>query len=143
MDSPKYVFDNIDDLKRNREIEGETGTELGLPGDRTLIVLAASDANPRWRQQSEQILNELGRLRNARASSERVRAFLARKYAETLIKDWRGITSNGTPIPFSPEACTAFLLAADDAYAAVDAVVYETKNFRGSRIEAVVGEAKN
>ena len=30
-----------------------------------------------------------------------------------------------------------------DAYAALDAIVYETKNFRGQRIEAVVDEAKN
>ena len=43
----------------------------------------------------------------------------------------------------SVEAGEAFLLAADDAYAAVDAIVYETKNFRGQRIEAVVDEVKN
>ena len=68
---------------------------------------------------------------------------MARKYAELLVRDWRGITSKGMEVPYSVEAGEAFLLAADDAYAAVDAIVYETKNFRGQRIEAVVDEVKN
>lgn len=139
----QYQFDNIDDMKRNREIEGETGTELGLPGGITLIVLAATDGNPRWKAQSEKILAELNRLERARAPNEKVRAFLSRKFAEALVKDWRGITSSGTPIPFSVEACTAFLLQADDAYAAVNQIVWDSKYFRGSRIEASVAEAGN
>ena len=137
-----YAFDNIEDLQRNRDLERD-GTELGLPGGRTLIVRAASDANPQWRAQGEKIAAELRRLGNARATNERVRAFLARKYAELLVRDWRGITSQGMDVPYSVEAGEAFLLAADDAYAAVDAIVYETKNFRGQRIEAVVDEVKN
>ena len=137
-----YVFDNMEDLQRNRDLERD-GTELGLPGGRTLIVRAASDANPQWRAQSEKIAAELRRLGNARATNERVRGFLARKYAELLVRDWHGITSKGMEVPYSIEAGEAFLLAADDAYAAVDVIVYETKNFRGQRIEAVVDEAKN
>ncbi len=137
-----YVFDNIEDMQRNREIEAE-GAELGLPGGRTLIVRAASDANPAWRAKGESIANELRRLRNARATPETTRAFLARTYARLLGRDWRGVTANGVPIPYSPEAGEAFLLAADDAYAAVDAMVYETINFRGQRIEAIVDQAKN
>ena len=89
-----YAFDNIEDLQRNRDLERD-GTELGLPGGRTLIVRAASDANPQWRAQSEKIAAELRRLGNARATNERVRGFLARKYAELLVRDWRGITSKG------------------------------------------------
>lgn len=137
MNEAKYEFDDIEVLQRNRDIERD-GTELGLPGDRVLIVAAATDANPRWRAQSEKILAELNRLRNARAPNDKVRAFLARKYAETLVLDWRGMRSGGTEIPYSVEAGTAFLLAADDAYAAVDAVVYDTKNYRGQRIAAIV-----
>lgn len=142
-ESPKYVFDDIESLQRNRELEGETGVELGLPGDRTLIVLAASDANPRWRQRSEAFRNELNRLQNARAPADKVRAFLANTYATTLIKGWRGIKSNGVDIPYSPEACTAFLLAADDAFAVIADFVYETKNFRASRVEAVIQSVGN
>lgn len=139
----EFVFDDIEGLQRNREIEGQTGTELGLPGGITLIVLAATDANPRWKARNEQVVAELNRLRNARVPPERTRKFLARVYAETLVKDWKGVKSKGVEVPYSVEACAAFLMAADDAYTAVDAVVYETKNFRGSRIETVVGEAGN
>lgn len=137
-----YVFDGIEEMQRNRDIERE-GTELGLPGNRTLIVRAASDANPLWRAQSEQIGNELRRLANARAPTERVRAYLAGRFAELLVRDWKGIKSHGVEIPYSVEACKAFLIAADDAYAAVDKMVWENTNFRGQRVEAIVGEVKN
>ena len=137
-----YEFDGIEDLQRNRELEAE-GVELGLPGGRTLIVRAASDANPAWRAQAEKIANELRRLRNARAPADKVRAFLARIYAQLLVCNWCGVTVRGVEIPYSIEAGEAFLLAADDAFAAIDAIVYETTNFRGQRIEAIVEAAKN
>lgn len=143
MAKSEYKFDNVDSMIRNREIEGETGTELGLPGGITLIVLAASDANPRWRARSEKVQQELQRLRNARADNSRVRHWLAGVYAETLVKDWRGVKSEGIEMPFSVEACTAFLRTVDDAYEAVDGVVYDTRNFRGERIRAVVESAGN
>lgn len=137
----EYRFDNIGAMQRNREIEGEKGTELGLPGGITLFVLAATDANPKWRSRSEEITNELRRLNNAKATSDRVRTYLSRIYAETLVLGWANVKTEGVEVPFSVEACTAFLRQADDAYAAVDHVVYDTKNFRGERIEAVVAAA--
>lgn len=143
MKSTDYQFDGIEPMKRNREIEGEKGTELGLPGGITLTVLAASDANPRWRSRGDEIAAELNRLRNARAPGERVRKYLATIYAQCLVIGWAGVKSKGVEIPFSPEACAAFLMAADDAYAIVDGVVYDSKNYRGARIEATVEAAKN
>lgn len=137
-----YEFDNIEDLQRKPEIESE-GTERGLPGGITLIVRAASDANPLWRAQSDKIGREVRRLRNARAKNERVRAFIAPKYAQLLVKDWKGVKSKGVDIPYSVEACTAFLLAADDAFTAVDEMVWDTQNFRGDRVEAIVERAGN
>lgn len=141
--SDEYVFDNIESMQRNEEIEGKTGTELGLPGGITLTVLAASDANPRWRMRSEEIAAELRRLANARATPQRQREYLCKIYAECLVIGWRGVKSKGIEIPFSVEACRAFLMAAFDAYNAVDAMVYETKNFRGQRVTAIVDAAKN
>ena len=143
MSKAEYTFDNIAPMQRNREIEGEKGTELGLPGGITLTVLAASDGNPRWRNRSDEIAAELNRLRNARADNVRVRRYLTRIYAECLVIGWKGVKSKGVEIPFSVEACTAFLRQADDAYAAIDGVVYDSKNYRGARIEAVIEEAKN
>jgi hypothetical protein len=137
-----YKFDNIDALQRKRDIEAE-GTELGLPGDIKLIVRAATDANPSWRAASAGIMNELRRLRNARADNDRVRAYLAPLYARHLVKDWSGVKSDGVEVPFSVEACTAFLLAADDAYAAIDELVYDTKNFRSAKITALIDDLGN
>lgn len=138
-----YSFDNIDALIRNRDIEGETGTELGLGNGMALQVLAASDANPRWRARGDDILAEHNRLRNAKASPQKVRDWWSRIYAECLVIGWSGIKSNGVEVPFSVEACTAFLRKADDAFTAIENIVFETKNFRGQRFKAIEAEAKN
>lgn len=139
-----FTFGNIDTLKRNLDIEGEKGTELGIGAGITLIVLAASDANPQWKARGEEITAELNRLRNAKADNKRVRKYLAGIYAACIVKDWRGVVdADGNVIPFTVPACLAFLLQADDAYAAVDEVIYQTRNFRGARVEAIVGEMGN
>lgn len=137
-----YEFDNIEDLQRKRDIE-EEGTEIGLDGGITLIVRAATDANPAWKAAAPSIEKELRRLRNARATNDRLRKYLAPLYARHLVRDWQGVKSKGVAVPYSADACTAFLLAADDAYAAVDNIVYDTKNFRSARIEAIVDHAGN
>lgn len=142
MSDVNYSFDNIESLQRNREIEGEKGTELGLPGGITLTVLAASDANPRWRARADQIASELRRLSAARATPERQRNYLSRVYADCLVIGWSGVKSDGIDVPFSPDACAAFLRQADDAFAAIDAVVYDTKMFRGERIAVAVDQGK-
>lgn len=134
-------FDDIEDFQRNREIEAE-GTIIGFSGGRWIKVAAASDANPKWRARGEKILAEMNRLRNAKASPERIRAFLAKHYAECLGRDWGGWKSKGVEIPYSDEAFTALMIKGDDVYATIDQIVFETKNFRGQRIEAIVDEGK-
>lgn len=140
-----FNFGKVDHLIRNLEIEGETGTELGLDGtDITLTVLAGTDANLRWKNGREKMRAELKRLENAKAGQDRIRAYLAGIYADVIVKDWRGVVdANDNPIPFSREACKAFLIKVDDAFAAIESVIFDTKNFRGARIEAVVTEVKN
>jgi hypothetical protein len=141
LDKPSYEFDDIDDFKRSRDIE-EEGTIIGFAGERWIKVAAASDGNPAWRARSEKLTQELNRLRNAKAPNEKVRAFLAKAYAELLCRDWGGWKAGGTDLPFSREACEALLIAADDVYAAIDQVVWDTKNFRGARIEVTVDQGK-
>lgn len=137
-----YEFDNIEDLQRKRDLESE-GVEVGLPGEITLIVRAATDANPSWKANGDKISRELRRLRNARASNEQLRKYLAPQYARHLVKGWRGVRSKGVEVPYSVEACTAFLLVADDAYSAVDQIVYDTQNFRAARVETIIDHAGN
>jgi hypothetical protein len=134
-------FGNIEALQRDLKIEGETGTEVGLENGATLICLAATDANPRWREIAGKVRAEINRLSNARAPNDRVRRYLANAYSRAIVIGWRGVKdSDGNEVPFSQAACEQFLNVAFDAYTAVDNVVYDSKNFRGARIEAIVGQ---
>lgn len=139
-----FRFKNIDKLKRNRDIEGITGTELGLGAGITLTVLCASDANPRWRQFGDDYTAEVRRLIKAKASEDRVKKFQAAEFARLFVIAWEGVVdADDNPIPMTLEACTAFLYEADDAIPAIQETVFETKFFRGQRVEAVatrVGE---
>lgn len=137
-----YDFDDIEDLKRNPDIESK-GVELEIPGGRFLYLRAASDANPLWKAQADKISAEINRLRNARASNERVREFFSRKFSTLVIKDWKGIKNKGAEIEYSPEAGYALLMVAEDIYDIVYAFVWETKNFRAERALAVVEQIKN
>lgn len=140
----EFTFKNIGRLQRDRTIEGETGTELAV-GDVTLRVLAGTDANPRYRQWGEDWRNELKRLSRANASEERVKKFQAEWFTRMFVLDWPKppLDGDGHPVPFSKEACEAFLFQADDVIPAILDIVFETKMFRGARVEAIVGTAKN
>jgi hypothetical protein len=72
-----YKFKNAQRLKRDRCIEGETGTEIGFPGGDMLWILAATDANPRWVRFGDDYINGLRRLHRANASDERVKTWQA------------------------------------------------------------------
>ena len=139
---PSYQFDGIEELERKPEIEA-AGVELEIPGNRFLIVRAATDANPQWRANGRKIVNELNRLRNAEAGAERIREFLARKYADYLIIGWRGVTTRGVEIDYHPDVGFEFLMRAFDVYQIIDAFVWDTKNFRAERAKAAVEEVKN
>ena len=137
----KFNFKNIDSQKRNREIEGTTGAELGLAGGVTLQVLAATDANPRWKQFGDDYLAEVRRLVRAKASDERVKAFQADQFAKLFVIGWDVLNADDdSPIPLTYEACVAYLMESDDAIPAIQAMVFENQNFRGARIEAVVNQ---
>ena len=142
MTKQTYQFDDIEDLQRKLEIERD-GVEVEIPGDRFLTLRAASDGNPLWKKQAESILNEMGRLRNAKASAERLREFLAEKYATLIIKSWRGVKIGGQEIEYNPELGLAFLLQAFDVYTIVDGFVWDTKNYRTQRARVIVDDAKN
>ena len=138
------TFGNIDKLKRDRAVEGGEGTEIGFEGGITLVVLCASDANPAWKRYGDDFLAELRRLNRAHASEERVRRFLAEQYARLLVKDWRGVVDpQGHDLPFSRDLCVELLYETDDILPALQALVHDSKNFRGQRIEAVIEAAKN
>lgn len=137
-----YEFDDIEDAIRRPEIEGKTGTVVQFPRNRWMRLLAATDANPKWAAQSEEINIELRKLENAKAPAQHVRHYLAGKFAECCVAEWGGWKSKGIDIPLSVEACSALLRSAFDYYNIVYTTVWDTKNFRGQRIQAVIDEGK-
>lgn len=137
----EHSFDDIDDLQRKPEIEGKEGTLVEFPGGRWIRVLAASDNNPKWVARRKAIAAGTRRLAGAEANDARYRAFIVPFFAEALVIGWGGWKSKGVELPYTPAACVALLLKADDVYAALSATVYDDKKFRGDKIEVVIAEA--
>ena len=139
-----WTFKGIKEQIRNREIEGVSGTPLGLAGGMTLMILCASDANPRYKMYGEAYRRQAASLRRAKASEEVQKAFFAKEFAKMFVASW-DVRDEETdePIPCTKEAVEAFLLESDDAIPAILEVYGDTINFRGQRIEVVVAAAKN
>lgn len=136
-------FGRIGHLKRDRRIEGEIGVDLKVDQHIFLTVLAASDANSRWRDSAPKMLRELRRLENAGATPEEMRERYARLYADVLVIGWRGVVdTDGKPVAFTKENVVAFLLEADDAMNAINDYCFDTTNFRAERADAIVDAVK-
>lgn len=138
-----FKFKNASLLKRNRKIEGEEGTEIGFNGGDTLWILAATDANPRWVRFGDEYINGLRRLTRANASDERVKTYQVEWFTRLFVLRWDVKGENDEPIPFSAEACAAYLAETDDVVPAIQKTAFDNTNFRGDRIEAVVHEGKD
>lgn len=148
-------FDNIADLKRNREIEGSIGIDIKINDTIFLTVLAATDANPAWKEKAQKALKEIERQRNAGATDKAIDRLLAALYADTLVKGWHGgqdeegnvkaggPMENAVPVPFNRQNCIDFLLEADDAMLAISTFCLDTKRFRIAQAERVIGEVGN
>ncbi len=144
MDQPKYEFDDIDTMKRNPAIEAG-GTRVGFPGGngrRWMRIAAATSNNPLWKAHADSIRRQLKAFDLAKAPESEVRSFLAEKYARLLVRDWGEWYSKGVEIPYSPEAVTALLIEADDAYKIVNGMVWDDDNFRAEEVRAVLEEGK-
>lgn len=152
----KFKFKGIEKLQRKPDVEGELGIDLAVGGGITLITLAASENNPRWRAGREDMLNEIGRLNNANAPAAKIRAYLADEYSRRLLIGWYytdpesnevmegGIPDeDGHPIPFTTEAAKQFLIAADDAFEKLENIVYKHQHFRQARAKLAVELVKN
>ena len=156
MTGAKFNFSNLDDLKRNREIEGTVGIHVKYTDEIYLHVLAISDANPRWTEKAKKAFAEINRLENIGAPDRDREVRFAQLLAEAVVLNWHGgIDENGDfkpggPrdadgrfVPFTPEACVEFLLVADDVVQDLLTRCRETRNFRVQRAQAIVEQIKN
>ena len=134
----EFQFKNIKKSQRNRDIEGVTGTPLGLPDGVRLQVLCQSDANPRWVQFGDDYTAELRRLVRAGASPARQKKFFDEWLPRLYVIGWENIPGpDDQDVPFSLDACQSYFRQSDDAYLAVLEMVGDTKNYRGARVEAI------
>lgn len=138
-----FKFKNAGQLRRNRKIEGEEGTEIGFPGGDRLWILAATDANPRWVRFGDEYINGLRRLQRANASDERVKAYQVEWFTNLFVLRWDVKGEDDEPVPFSKEAVRAFLAETDDVVPTIQKTAFDTLNFRGDKFEVVVGEGKD
>lgn len=138
-----FKFKNTGQLKRNRKIEGEEGTEIGFPGGDTLWILAATDANPRWVRFGDEYINGLRRLQRANANDERVKSYQVEWFANLFVLRWDVKGENDEPVPFSKDAVKAYLMETDDVVPAIQRTAFDNTNFRGDKVEVVVHEGKD
>jgi hypothetical protein len=137
-------FGRIDHLKRNRELEGVIGVDIKIDAQTFLTVLAATDANPKWRESAVKVVSEIKRMENAGKSREEMHMRMCRLFADALIIGWRGVVDvNDNPVDFSAANCAAYLFQADDAFTAVEKYSYDSQNFRAARAEAIVENVGN
>ena len=156
MTGAKFTFSNIEELKRNREVEGSLGIHVKYTDEIYLHVLAISDANPRWTAKAKAAFAEINRLENIGAPETDRELRFAQLMADAVVLGWHGgidddgnfktggpRDEDGRFIPFTPEACAAFLLAADDILQDLMARCRETRNFRLKRAQAIAEQIKN
>ena len=147
-------FDVIDDLVRERDIEGEIGVWLKVTDSVYLNVLAQTDANPRYRQVGPKRYRELKRQANAKATPEELDAGWAAYWTDCHIIGWEGvitkaerdneskIISGGEPVPFTRTNCIAWLLKHTRLFRVLDRYTEDETNFRRAAHQEVVDEAK-
>ncbi len=106
-------------------------------------ILAATDANPRWLKFGDDYINGLRRLQRAPTlRDERVKTYQAEWFSRLFVFRWDVKGEDDAAVPFSQEACRAYLLETDDVIPAIQRTAFDNQNFRGAKVEVVVGEGK-
>jgi hypothetical protein len=148
-------FDDIDRLKRDRKIEGEIGLDLKIDDGIFVTVLAASDANPRWKANAQRLFAEIDRLRNAGAAESTITRKVAEAYADMLVINWHGgqdeqgnqvpggPRENGVALPFNRTNCVDWLCEADDALSAIAENCINLKKFRALQAKRVIDQVQS
>ncbi|MCF8533047.1 MAG: hypothetical protein K9G48_08595 [Reyranella sp.] len=150
----------MDELKRERDIEGEIGVFLRVTDSVFLRVLCQSDANPRYRELGPKRYRELRRQANAKATPEQLTERWAELFVDTVIIGWEGVTAGREPdttdpetgdlvpgkpiqVPFSRAACIAWILQHPRIIKIIDKFTEDETMFRRNRAEDIKDDVKN
>lgn len=136
-------FQEIDDLKRDREVEGSIGIRLRLAETAYVTVLCQSDANPRMRTHGARKLREIQRLRNAGAPVEQIDTEMAAYLYDCVVTGWEVLDARGQPAAYTRENWIAYCLKHLRVIQIVDRYTEEQTNFRRAQAEAIGDQLKN
>lgn len=136
-------FDDVDELKRERDIEGEIGVFLRITDHIFLKVLCQSDANPRYRELGPKRFKELRRQANAKATPEDLTARWAELFTDCMVIGWEGVTANGQDVPFTRANCVAWIIQHPRVIKVLDTFTEDETNFRRNRANDIKDDIKN
>lgn len=144
MDNSAYDFEEVDVLKRERDIEGEIGIWMRVTDTIFLHVLCQSDANPRFRTHGMRMIREIQRQANAGATPAQLDRAWAHFHAECVVLGWRGVnTKDAAPVPFSKPAYVEWAARQQRIRFIVEEWSKEDQNFRRSMADAIAGQVGN
>lgn len=143
MSKKSIKFDEIDELKRERDIEGDIGVYLRITDTVFLRVLCQSDANPRYRELGPKRFKELRRQANMKATPEQLTEKWAELFTDCLIIGWEGVTAGGKEVPFDRAACIAWILEHPRVIKVIDKFTEDETMFRRQKTEEIVEGVKN
>lgn len=142
--SDKYDFAEADDLKRERDVEGTIGVLFKMTDTVKFLVLAQSDANPRYRELGPKRIREIKRRANAGATPEELDALWAAYFADCHVIGWEDVlNSKDEQVPFSRAACIAWMIQHPRSIKLLDRWTEDETNFRRSKNIEVVDQLKN
>lgn len=136
-------FGDVDELKRDREVEGSLGIRLKLAEGHFVNVLCQSDANPRMRVHGARQLREIQRLRNAGAGPIEIDTAMAGYLFDCVVTSWEVPDAHGQPAPFTRDNWIAYCLKHLRVIQIVDRYTEEQTNFRRARADAIGDQLKN
>ncbi|KAF0097816.1 MAG: hypothetical protein FD144_4765 [Rhodospirillaceae bacterium] len=144
MENTAYDFEDVDVLKRERDVEGELGIWMRVTDTIFLHVLCQSDANPRFRTHGMRMIREIQRQANAGATPAQLDRAWAHFHAECVVLGWRGVnTKDGTPVPFSKAAYVEWAARQQRIRFIVEEWSKEDQNFRRSMADSIAGQLGN
>lgn len=116
-----FNFDTtgIESFVTNKDAESNVGVWVPFPGDREFRLLRAGGSNRVFTRAYQRAMQPHQRALKLGTHDENLIEDIGRRiYAKHIIKDWRGIrdANTGEEIPYSEEACVAYLKAFPDLF---------------------------
>lgn len=137
-------FAQIDELKRERDVEGESGVDLRVFEGVFIHVLCQSDANTRFRAFASKKLREIKRLRNAGATPEELDAELAAFLFDCVVKGWRGVKDeDGNEVECTRANFITWCCQHPRAMGRIDEYSNDETNFRSNKDDGTKDRLKN